>query len=125
MSSTIYQKENSQVKFSKVTKYIILILSQIFSLLLNSEVNAQNGGIIWEEPFNISQSDSTSTDPFLLSDPAGFVHLFWAEKKSEQPTNNPDTLMYTRWDGINGPSQLIFSFHLRNMGTKLFNIHML
>ena len=54
---------------------------------------------------------STSTDPFLLSDPAGFVHLFWGEKKSDQPTNNPDTLMYTRWDGINWsePVDIFFS----------------
>ncbi len=54
----------------------------------------------WNQPFNISRSpDSTSTDPFLLADPAGKVHLFWSEKLSNFPGNQPDTIMYTSWDG--------------------------
>jgi len=54
----------------------------------------------WSQPFNISRSpDSTSTDPFLLADPAGKVHLFWSEKVSDFPGNQPDTIMYTAWNG--------------------------
>jgi hypothetical protein len=98
----------SSLKVKKVTFYLLLI---VFPLLIFVDANAQTGGIIWDEPFNVSKSDSTSTDPFLLADPAGYVHLFWGEKQSEQPTNNPDTLMYTRWNGSSWsePVDIFFS----------------
>ncbi|MCC9076759.1 hypothetical protein FKZ61_011635 [Litorilinea aerophila] len=54
-------------------------------------------------PFNLSNSPGyVSVDPFLLSDPTGVVHLFWAERTIGEPgdiPNVPDALMYSRWDG--------------------------
>ena len=44
----------------------------------------------------------TSVDPLLLADPAGPVHLFWAERTTglaDAVPNVPDTLMYALWDG--------------------------
>jgi len=55
-------------------------------------------------PFNLSNTeDYLSVDPFLLADPAGKVHLFWAEKMPSEnvPTNAPDGLIYAVWDGEN------------------------
>ncbi len=61
---------------------------------------AQAVEISWGAPFNISNSpERTSTDAFLLGDPSGGAHLFWAEKTGDAPGNMADTLMYTYWDG--------------------------
>lgn len=77
-----------------------LILSMIFGGTKLEIVNAQSSDIVWNPPVNISNSPGiTSTDPFLVSDPTGKVHLFWAEKGSSIPGNQPDTVMYTSWDG--------------------------
>jgi hypothetical protein len=72
--------------------------------MLNTQfiVNAQSNEIKWGTVINMSNSEGfTSTDPFLLSDPSGIVHLFWAEKITFAPGNQPDTIMYTAWDGVN------------------------
>lgn len=61
--------------------------------------SAQAVDINWQRPINISNSKATSTDPFLLSDPAGFAHLFWAEKTGPSPGNSADTIMYSVWNG--------------------------
>lgn len=54
-------------------------------------------------PFNISNSPGfTSADPFLLTDPAGMVYLFWAEKvtgEADTPPMIPDAVMVATWDG--------------------------
>lgn len=65
-----------------------------------SSVKAQTDEITWDPPINLSNSEPTSTDPFLLADPAGVAHLFWAEKAGPQEGNQADTIMYTSWDGI-------------------------
>ena len=73
---------------------MLIVLLFLLNIFVITDVRAQEGGIIWEEPFNISRTaTSTSTDPFLLADPAGIVHLFWAEKASNQQSNNPDALL--------------------------------
>lgn len=52
-------------------------------------------------PVNISNSPGyTSVDPLMLSDEAGRIHLFWAERMTGEPgasPNVPDTLVYTVW----------------------------
>jgi hypothetical protein len=80
--------------------FISLIIANLFAWI--PKAAAQSSDILWRNIENISQSpDNTSTDPFLLSDPTGKVHLFWAEKVSTLEGNQPDTLMYTVWDGRN------------------------
>jgi hypothetical protein len=76
------------------------------------QARAQSDEIIWANPVNMSNSlDSTSTDPFLLADPAGVVHLFWAEKVGISPTNQPETLLYSRLSGDvwSNPVDIFFS----------------
>jgi hypothetical protein len=73
---------------------------------------AQSGDIVWSEPINLSNSPAlTSTDPFLLPDPSGGAHLFWAERAATGVAQSPDTLMYSFWDGENWsrPIDIFFS----------------
>ncbi len=82
-------------------------------ILTNLRGYAQVDEITWSIPINISNTpDATSTDPFLLADPAGGVHLFWAEKMdSTVPSNQADSIMYAYWDGTSwtNPVNLFFS----------------
>lgn len=90
----------------------LIMLAALASLLFPSKVSAQADEITWSRVINISNSpDFTSTDPFLLADPAGKAHLFWAEKVSNDPGNQPDTIMYAVWDGVtwSNPIDIIFS----------------
>lgn len=54
-------------------------------------------------PVNISQSPGySSVDPFMLTDQAGNVHLFWGERitgKPDEPPNMPDAVMHSFWNG--------------------------
>lgn len=79
---------------------IILILLAATSYSLPRSVSAQNGEIIWSEPTNLSNTpDNSSTDPFIFADPAGVVHLFWAEKMSPIFGTTADTILYSQWNG--------------------------
>lgn len=72
-------------------------------LLPARAVTAQdgNGRAQWEKPINISRSpDKASSDPFVLADPSGQVHLFWAEKTTDDAALVPNTIMYAVWNGI-------------------------
>ncbi len=80
--------------------FLALIFLSIFAWIMGAPrhfAHAQVDEITWSNPINISNSpDDTSTDPFLLADPSGVVHLFWAEKIGNSPAGQPDTLMYSR-----------------------------
>lgn len=78
----------------------MLVIIIMLSLRWQSGL-AQAVSIIWSRPINLSNTaDKNSTNPYLLADPAGAAHLFWAEKVGNDPTNQPDTVMYTSWNGI-------------------------
>jgi hypothetical protein len=67
-------------------------------------VLASDGDVVDCTPtFNISQSDGfSSADPFLVADPTGIVHLFWAERvtgAANSTPNVPDAVMYSVWNG--------------------------
>ena len=90
----------------------LLILTALAAFLFPRQARAQADEITWSRVINISNSpDFTSTDPFLLADPAGKAHLFWAEKVSNDPGNQPDTIMYAYWDGVtwSSPIDIVFS----------------
>jgi hypothetical protein len=99
----------------KILRLCLVALS--FAIFILSGVplhgaSAQSDTITWSNKVNISKSpDSTSTDPFLLADPSGVVHLFWAEKIGDAPGNQADTIMYAVWDGLNWskPVDIFFS----------------
>lgn len=52
-------------------------------------------------PVNLSNSEGySSIDPFMIADPAGVVHLFWAERIFGDPgSGGTDAVMYSKWDG--------------------------
>ncbi|MEW6179837.1 MAG: sialidase family protein [Chloroflexota bacterium] len=83
--------------------YLITFMVCLLSISLffrpQMKIQAQGININWQPPVNISNSPSTSTDPFLLADPAGFAHLFWAEKTGPAPGNSADTILYSVWNG--------------------------
>lgn len=79
--------------------FFILMISLAYSAPLTS-AQAQTADINWNSPINISRSpEDASGDPFVIADRTGRVHLFWAEKTTPSPTRNPDTLMYSAWNG--------------------------
>ena len=93
---------------------IFITLFLIFTSLPPRSISAGNSNteIIWSAPFDVSNTPGrTSTDPFLVADPTGKAHLFWAEKVSAIEGNQADTVMYTAWDGITWrkPVDLFFS----------------
>ena len=92
---------NDLKKIKRLPAIIILLALMIaLSTPFVPTIQAQSGEIDWSEPINISNSpDLTSTDPFLLADPAGGAHLFWAERAGSGVAQNPDTIMYSYWDG--------------------------
>lgn len=79
---------------------IALIVLAFVSAFAVRPASAQQGAITWSEPINLSNSpNSTSVDPFLIADPAGLVHLFWAEKMNTIPGGGADTVLYSQWNG--------------------------
>jgi hypothetical protein len=99
---------------------IILFYVIGFAVPIDAGIAQTSANILWEEPRNISLSpENTSTDPFLLADSAGLVHLFWAEKVSSIPGNQPDTLMYTIWNGTSWARPLDLFFSPDSSGTPI------
>lgn len=79
---------------------VVLLFSLAFSWHIYEPALAQSEDIVWSEVINISNSPGvTSSDPFLLADPAGIMHLFWTEKVGIAPGNQPDTVLYSQWNG--------------------------
>lgn len=84
--------------------WLVALLAGLLAVLAPAAVQAAPGDVgQCSVPFNISNSPGyTSADPFLLADPAGTVHLFWAEKvtgEADTPPMIPDAVMYATWDG--------------------------
>ncbi|MCC6456221.1 MAG: exo-alpha-sialidase [Caldilineaceae bacterium] len=81
-----------------ISKACLIILLYLVATTTNASAK-----IIWGTPTNISNSEGyVSSQPFLLNDPAEFVHLFWAERVTGEPNDRvgwTDTVMYSRWDG--------------------------
>jgi hypothetical protein len=89
---------------------------------LTHKTYAQTGEIEWTEPINISNSPHlTSVDPFLLPDPAGGMHLFWAEKADVGAAQNPDTMMYAYWDGETWSKPIDIFFSPESDGNPIIN----
>jgi hypothetical protein len=101
---------------------VLLVLMIALSAPFATVTRAQTGEIIWSEPINISNSaELTSTDPFLLADPAGGAHLFWAERAGTGVAQNPDTIMYSYWDGETWSRPLDIFFSHESDGNPLFS----
>lgn len=121
----MFYRSSTAKRFLLASLAILHILAAIASPSL---VSAADGDVVGCTPdFNISQSpDNTSADPFLVADPTGLVHLFWAEllPGSAGASNVPDTLMYSVWNGTSWstPVDLFLSppefFNRRVMGIR-------
>jgi hypothetical protein len=107
----------------RTNKRLLIYLLVFLTLFLSRaqfKVNAQENEINWGSVINISNMEGfTSTDPFLLSDPAGMVHLFWAQKVTFAPGNQPDTIMYTSWDGFNWSNPIDIRYSPPGAGNML------
>lgn len=104
------------VSMNKIKRWSLTLVLFATMIVVTSPIatqtQAQSGEIVWSEAINISNSpELTSTDPFLLADPAGGAHLFWAERAGTGAALNPDTVMYSYWDGENWsrPIDIFFS----------------
>jgi len=68
---------------------------------------AAQGTVVWEEPVNLSNSPTSSVHPAVVADGYGWVHVFWSEDPNgreigrDELPDDPDTIMYRRWDGQN------------------------
>jgi hypothetical protein len=68
------------------------------------EAEAQSR-IIWDEPVNLSDSESSSVAPAIVADDFGFVHVFWSEDVGGESLSDSDlttpgnAISYRRWDG--------------------------
>ncbi len=83
---------------------LIALLAGLLAALAAATAQAAPGDVDQcSAPFNISDSPGfTSADPFLLADPTGAVHLFWAEEvtgEANQAPMIPDAVMVATWDG--------------------------
>ncbi len=96
----------------------------VLSALLQPGVAAAGPGDVTgcTMPINLSNTPGyASADPLLLADPAGVVHLFWAERVLGQPDaqpNVPDTLLYSRWENGRWSAPLDLFFSPRNVFNK-------
>lgn len=74
---------------------VLLVLA--FALLpQRAAAQAQPG---WSDPINLSQTPgAASSNPRVLADPTGGVHVFWVEDFGANP-RGADTIMYARHDG--------------------------
>lgn len=85
----------------------VCFLAMCLLLLLTAEAKhaAAQGSVVWGEPFNISNSPTSSIHPAVVADGYGYVHVFWSEDPNgrevgaDELGDAPDTIMYRRWDG--------------------------
>lgn len=63
------------------------------------------GSVTWDEPYNVSSTDTSSIHPAIVADGFGNVHVFWSEDwggrsiTSYELPAQPNTIYYRRWDG--------------------------
>jgi hypothetical protein len=90
---------------SNRVRWLLVVVA--FSLCFNvgqlaSAQDESPGVRQWAQPTNISQSPGDSSDPAMVADRAGMVHLFWSERFGDEIDSrgqriHGNTLMYSRW----------------------------
>lgn len=91
--------------FRKYTPLLLLILVLVvWGWGRETAVQAQDEEITDVVVRNLSNTAPSSTQPILLADKAGNVHLFWSEdvngRAAGRGTTSGNTIMYSRWDGV-------------------------
>lgn len=71
----------------------IFVILFIFSIRMTS---AQSGDYYWTSPEQLSSQEGMSSQPYMVSDQYGFVHMFWSESgfADERPI-----IRYSRFNG--------------------------
>lgn len=82
---------------------LLLGLCLVASLFCGTWVNGQESGDRWgSSPLNLSNTETSSIEPFVLADKTGIVHVFWSEEIGGQPGDlgfGGNALMYAAWNG--------------------------
>jgi len=73
---------------------LLLLITGIFQLTANF-TNTHAQSTPWSIPARLYETNGAIHTPIVISDPSGDLHVFW----SEPSPDDPDVIMYTRWDG--------------------------
>jgi len=83
---------------------LTLILTYIVQLCLPLPLNAQPvkfEGTLWSSPEIVSTLPHNSSDPAIVADQTGMVHLFWSQVVDVPDEDQKgNTIAYSRWDGV-------------------------
>jgi hypothetical protein len=58
--------------------------------------SAQSGDNYWTSPERLSSEDGMASQPYMVSDQYGYVHMFWSESGS---ADEGPVIRYSRYDG--------------------------
>lgn len=81
------------------TRLVTSALLGLVVALLPACAAAQGGGTTWDPPRNVSEDERYSSNPCIVADPWGMVHLFWDENLEDATSAVGDAIFYSRWDG--------------------------
>lgn len=110
--------------------YSVLVTAHLLAAVFTpTGVLAAEGDVVDCTPTeNVSQTEGfSSADPYLVADPTGVIHLFWAERVTGEANsipNVPDAVMYSVWNGErwSPPTDLFLSpydhFNRRTTGLR-------
>jgi hypothetical protein len=82
----------------------VVILSLLVLLVWMPGIPTAQGTVTWSEPFNVSNSPTSSNHPAIVADAYGYVHAFWSENmdgetiRADQLATQGNMILYRRWD---------------------------
>jgi len=68
----------------------------ILSIVAFQMTSAQSGDYHWTSPERLSSEDGMASQPYMVSDQYGYVHMFWSESGS---ADEGPVIRYSRFDG--------------------------
>jgi hypothetical protein len=95
--------KSKSINYKKITISVILILLLMMFWLVTT-ATAQ-GPVQWSAPVNLSNTQSSSTYPDVVTDPYGYIHVFWSENLDGPPVDpqemgqeDSNSILYIRGD---------------------------
>jgi len=78
-------------------KYLLSIfIFMSLSIFCIQMTSAQSGDYHWTSPERLSSEDGMASQPYMVSDQYGYVHMFWSESGS---ADEGPAIRYSRFDG--------------------------
>ncbi len=74
---------------------IFILVSTVLPFTQHYTHPTQAQSTPWSIPVRLYETNGAIHTPIVISDPSGVLHVFW----SEPSPDDPDVIMYTRWDG--------------------------